>query len=69
MFGIAAGAVIAGFVIELLQDASVPDPYTRTLLGFTFVSMASIPLFFYGGRRFRRDREALFAREQVEGGG
>ena len=69
LFGIAAGAVIAGFVIELLQDASVPDPYTRTLLGFTFVSMASIPLFFYGGRRFRRDREALFAREQVEGGG
>ena len=65
LFGIAAGAVIAGFVIELLQDAGVPNPYTRTLLGFTFVSMASIPLFFYGGRRFQRDREALLARESA----
>ena len=63
LFGIAAGAVIAGFVIELLQDAGVPNPYTRTLLAFTFVSMASIPLFFYGGRRFQRDRAALSARE------
>ena len=62
LFGAAAGAVIAGFVIETLQDAGTPNPYTRTLLGFTFVSMASIPLFFYGGHRFQRDRAALLAR-------
>ena len=65
LFGAAAGAVIAGFVIESLLDAGVPNPYTRTLLGFTVVSMASIPLFFYGGRRFQRDRAALFERENA----
>lgn len=65
LFGAAAGAVIAGFVIQSLLDAGVPNPYTRTLLGFTFVSMASIPLFFYGGLRFQRDRAALFARENA----
>ena len=65
LFGAAAGAVIAGVSIELLQNAGVPNPYTRTLLGFTFVSMASIPLFYYGGRRFQRDRQALFERESA----
>ena len=65
LFGAAAGAVVAGFAIELLMGAGVPNPYTRTLLGFTFVSMASIPLFFYGGRRFQRDRAALFERESA----
>ena len=65
LFGAAAGAVVAGITIEVLQDTGVPNPYTRTLLGFTFVSMASIPLFYYGGRRFQRDRAALIARESA----
>ncbi|MDE0349083.1 MAG: MFS transporter [Gammaproteobacteria bacterium] len=65
MFGAAAGATVAGLVIEMLQSSGVPEPYTRTLLAFTFVSMASIPLFFFAGRRFRRDRDALSAREGV----
>ncbi len=65
LFGAAAGAVIAGVSIDLLQNAGVPNPFTRTLLGFTFVSMASIPLFYYGGRRFQRDRQALFERESA----
>ena len=63
MLGVAGGANCAGVVIEILQDAGTPEPYTRTFLAFTFVSMLSLPLFFFAGRRFGRDRDALLARE------
>ena len=64
LFGIGVGVSVAGYVIDVLQAADVPDPYTRTLLVFTLISMASIPMFFYAGRRFHRDRAALFEREK-----
>ena len=66
LFGVGIGVSVAGFVIDLLQEANVSSPYTRTLLGFTLVSMASIPMFFYAGRRFHRDRAALFERESLQ---
>ena len=66
LFGVGIGVSVAGFVIDLLQEANVSSPYTRTLLGFTLVSMASIPMFFYAGRRFHRDRAALFEREGLQ---
>ncbi len=65
LFGIGVGVSIAGYVIDALQAASVPEPYTRTLLAFTLISMAAIPMFFYAGRRFHRDRDALLAREDA----
>ena len=63
LFGIGIGVSMAGFVIDQLKEAGVSSPYTRTLLAFTLISMGSIPMFFYAGRRFRRDRAALFERE------
>lgn len=65
LFGIGVGVSVAGYVIDLLQAANVENPYTRTLLVFTLISMASIPMFFYAGRRFHRDRAALIERESI----
>ncbi len=56
-FGITAG----GVVIDLLAAAGNESPYTWTLLLFTLFSLTAIPLFFLAGRRFRADRERLFA--------
>ncbi len=63
LFGVGVGVTVAGYVIDSLQAANVPEPYTRTLLAFTLISMACIPMFYYAGRRFHRDRDALLARE------
>ena len=65
LFGIGVGVSVAGYVIDLLQAANVENPYTLTLLVFTLISMASIPMFFYAGRRFHRDRAALIERESI----
>ena len=39
----------------------IAEPYTMTLLAFTALSLIAIPLFYFAGRRFERDREALYA--------
>ena len=63
-FGISAG----GILIDYLIARGVAQPYTWTLLGFTFLSMPAIPLFYLAGRRFAQDRDRLFEQEQeIEG--
>ena len=57
-FGITAG----GIAVDALIAADVAEPYSVTLLGFTLLSLVAIPLFFLAGRRFDRDRRALYAR-------
>ncbi|MBX3707531.1 MAG: MFS transporter [Pseudomonadales bacterium] len=57
-FGITAG----GIAIDAFAAAGVAEPYTWTLLVFTLLSFAGIPLFFLAGRRFNRDREQIFVR-------
>jgi hypothetical protein len=40
---------------------NISEPYTVTLLVFTALSLIAIPLFYFAGRRFERDREALYS--------
>ncbi|HUP22514.1 MAG TPA: MFS transporter [Thermoanaerobaculia bacterium] len=54
-FGITAG----GFLIDRLIAAGVEEPYTKTLLGFTLLSLVAIPFFYAAGKRFEGDRERL----------
>jgi len=61
--GLGIGVTAGGVVIDYLKAAGNIEPYTWTLLAFTLISMLAIPLFYYAGRRFDRDREALYASE------
>jgi len=61
--GLGIGVTAGGVVIDYLKEAGTVEPYTWTLLTFTLISMVAIPLFFFAGRRFDRDREALYASE------
>ncbi len=60
-FGITAG----GMTIDYLRATGVAEPYSMTLLGFTALSLLSIPCFYIAGRRFVRDRDRLFAQTQA----
>ena len=60
--GLGIGVTLGGVVIDAMRDSGVATPYTWTLLTFTLLSMLAIPLFYLAGKRFDRDREALFAR-------
>ncbi len=63
--GLGIGVTAGGIVIDYMKASGNAEPYTWTLLTFTCVSLIAIPLFFFAGRRFDRDREALFASEQA----
>ena len=65
LLGIGVGVSIAGLVIDWQMAAQIPEPYTKTLVTFTLVSMLSIPMFWVAGRRFDQDRKALFERENT----
>ena len=58
--GLGIGVTAGGLVIDAMKAAGVMQPYTWTLLTFTLLSLIAIPLFFFAGRRFDRDREALY---------
>jgi predicted MFS family arabinose efflux permease len=61
MAGVAIGVSTAGVYIDWLIEDGSANPYTTTLLWFTVISFTAIPLFFFAGRRYERDRERLFA--------
>ena len=60
-FGLGLGVTGGGIVVDWMIAEGVAQPYTMTLLAFTVLSLIAIPLFFFAGRRFERDREALYA--------
>jgi MFS family permease len=60
--GLGIGTTGAGLMIDSLRAEGAADPYTRTLVVFTALSLLALPLFGYAGRRFVRDREALYAK-------
>lgn len=64
--GLGIGVTLGGVVIDQMQAAGGESPYTMTLLTFTLLSMLAIPLFYMAGRRFDRDRDALFASENAD---
>jgi MFS family permease len=61
LIGLGFGITAGGWLIDTLSARGVDEPYSWTLLIFTLLSLSSTPLFFLAGRRFRRDRERLFA--------
>ncbi len=61
--GLGIGITAGGIVIDMMNADGVAEPYTWTLLTFTLLSLLAIPLFYLAGRRFDRDREALYASE------
>jgi MFS family permease len=60
MAGVAIGVSAAGIYVDWLISQGNEQPYTIALLWFTVISFLAIPLFFFAGRRYDRDREALF---------
>lgn len=61
LIGLGFGITAGGIAIDAFAAAGVAEPYTWTLLVFTLLSFAGIPLFFLAGRRFNRDRTQIFA--------
>ncbi|MCZ6888097.1 MAG: MFS transporter [Gammaproteobacteria bacterium] len=59
LVGVGIGITFAGIAVDWLIDAGVEEPYTVVLIGFTVISFSCIPLFFFAGRRYDRDRERL----------
>ncbi len=60
-FGLGLGVTGGGIFVDWMIAESVAQPYTVTLLVFTALSLIAIPLFYFAGRRFERDREALYS--------
>lgn len=60
-FGLGLGVTGGGIVVDWMIAEGISEPYTMTLLAFTALSLIAIPLFYFAGRRFERDREALYA--------
>lgn len=60
-FGLGLGVTGGGIMVDWMIAQGIAEPYTMTLLAFTALSLFAIPLFFLAGRRFERDREALYA--------
>ena len=59
VLGIGFGVTAGGFVVDLLIDNGVDNPYTTSLVLFTGISFLTIPLFFFAGKRFQQDKQAL----------
>ncbi len=57
--GVGVGNTTAGLMIDKLQQAGVAEPYSVTLIIYTLISLLSIPMFVFAGRRFKRDKRAL----------
>lgn len=63
LFGLGFGITAGGICIDVLTGMGVSEPYTKTLIIFTLISLTAIPLFYVAGRRFVHDRDRLFALE------
>ena len=59
--GLGIGITAGGIAIDWLIDLKVDEPYTRTLLAFTLLSLAGAPLYYFAGRRYESDRQRLLA--------
>lgn len=60
--GMGIGITAGGITVDVLAGAGVTEPYSATLLGFTLLSLLAVPLFYMAGRRYARDRTALYER-------
>lgn len=68
MAGVAIGVSAAGVYVDWLISRGSADPYTSALLWFTVISFSAIPLFYFAGRRYDRDKTRLFEKMAAEAG-
>ena len=62
LVGLGIGVTGAGYAIDWMAQEGISEPYTVTLVVFSIISALAIPLFYLAGRRFEKDRAALYAR-------
>jgi MFS family permease len=60
--GLGIGNTGAGILVDRATAAGDENAYTQALVIFTALSLLALPLFLYAGRRFARDRDALYAK-------
>jgi MFS family permease len=60
MAGIAIGVTAAGVYVDWLIARGSEQPYTLTLVLFSLISLCGLPLFYFAGRRYDKDRARLF---------
>jgi len=65
MAGVAIGVSAAGVYVDWLMARGSEAPYTSALLWFTIISFTAIPLFFFAGRRYEKDKARLFEKMQT----
>ncbi|NCF43418.1 MAG: MFS transporter [Proteobacteria bacterium] len=59
VLGIGFGVTAGGLFVDWLSANGSASPYTTSMLVFTGISCINVPLFFFAGRRFSRDKQAL----------
>jgi MFS family permease len=59
--GLGVGITFGGILVDALAERGVSEPYTKTLLVFTFLSASAIPCFWFAGRRYQADKARLDA--------
>ena len=62
VIGLGVGNTGAGILVDRVKAAGGADGYSQALVLFTAISLLAIPLFAYAGKRFARDRDALFVK-------
>ena len=59
LIGLTAGSFGGGICVDYLKGINYSEPYTWTLIIFTFISAASIPCYYLAGRRYKEDKKIL----------
>jgi len=59
LIGITTGSMVGGVFVDYLKGINYSEPYTLTLIVFTFISAASIPCYYLAGKRYKEDKKAL----------
>ena len=59
IFGAALGASSAGYMIDVFISYEVSEPYSLTLVTYTVISLLSIPVFIFAGKKFENDKNRL----------
>lgn len=61
VLGIGLGVTAGGLFVDWLVANNSDSPYTTSMVFFNIISFVTIPLFFFAGRRFARDKQALLS--------
>ncbi len=59
LIGLTAGSLGGGMFVDYLKGINYSEPYTWTLIVFTFISATSIPCYYLAGKRYKEDKKLL----------